>query len=107
MRRQASSCDNGHMNGNVTFGECIHRLRRAKGWQLAQLAAATGMASTHLSRIENDNVVPNAESVVKLAKALDGDLRQMLELADCLPREILERFVRRASDSAPSLHRSA
>jgi len=55
---------------------------------------------SHLSRIENGNAAPGAGTVVKLAKALDADLRQLLELADCLPREILERYVGRASAGA-------
>jgi transcriptional regulator with XRE-family HTH domain len=95
------------MNGRLTLGEYVRRRRRAKGWQLHQLASATGMAATHLSRIENDNALPNADSVVKLAKALDGELEVMLELANCLPREIMERLLRRVDDSAPALHRSA
>lgn len=38
---------------------------------------------------------------MKLANALDGDLNLMLELANCLPQEILERFVRRVGGTAP------
>jgi hypothetical protein len=44
---------------------------------------------------------------VKLAAALDGDLDLMLQLADCLPREILERLMRRAEGSESALRRSA
>jgi transcriptional regulator with XRE-family HTH domain len=95
------------MEERLTLGEYIRRLRRAKGWQLHQLAAATRMSLSHLSRIENDNALPNAESVVKLATALDGDLERMLELANCLPREILQRLIDRAGDTSPALHRSA
>jgi transcriptional regulator with XRE-family HTH domain len=95
------------MGDQLTLGEYMRRLRRAKGWQLHQLATATRMSLSHLSRIENDNAVPNAESVVKLATALDGDLERMLELANCLPREILQRLIDRAGDVSPALHRSA
>lgn len=95
------------MNAALTLGEYIRRLRRSKRWQLHELAAATGLSLSHLSRIENDNAVPNAETVVKLSKALDGNLELMLEMADCLPREILQRLIDRAGEVSPAFHRSA
>jgi transcriptional regulator with XRE-family HTH domain len=95
------------MDTDVTFGEYVRRLRRQKGWQLQELSAATGLSVTHLSRFENDNAVPNPESVVKLSNALDGELEVMLQMADCLPREILDRLVRRAADGGTVLKRSA
>jgi transcriptional regulator with XRE-family HTH domain len=90
-----------------TFGEYVRRLRRRKRWGLQELADSAGLSVSHLSRIENDNAVPNAESVVKLNGALEGDLGQMLELADCLPREILERYIRRAYEGESALRRAA
>jgi transcriptional regulator with XRE-family HTH domain len=97
----------GGVNTPLSLGEYVRRLRRRKGWQLQELANATGLSLSHLSRIENDNALPNADTVVRLAQALDGELEQMLQMADCLPREILARLIRRAEDSAPSLHRAA
>jgi transcriptional regulator with XRE-family HTH domain len=91
---------------SLSFGEYLRRLRRAKRWQLQQLATASGLSATHLSRLENDNALPNVETVVKLARALDGDLDRMLELADCLPREILDRLLRRAEGSSTALRRA-
>jgi transcriptional regulator with XRE-family HTH domain len=95
------------MDSDITFGEHVRRLRRRKRWQLQELAAVTGLSPTHLSRIENDNAVPNPDTVVKLSNALDGDLEQMLRMADCLPREILDRLVDRAADGGTVLTRSA
>jgi transcriptional regulator with XRE-family HTH domain len=94
------------MNTEMTLGEYLRRLRRAKHWQLQDVVNATGMSLSHLSRIENDAAVPNPATVVKLSKALDGELDRMLELADCLPREILDRYIRRASGSPSALRRS-
>tara|TARA_Y100000310_G_scaffold285999_1_gene309828 strand:- start:157 stop:540 length:384 start_codon:yes stop_codon:yes gene_type:complete len=71
------------------------------------LAKETGLSPSHLSRLENDNNLPNPETVVKLAGALGGDLDQMLALAKCLPQEILERLIHRADTSSVSLRRSA
>lgn len=95
------------MNDHISLGEYVHRLRRRKNWQLQQLAEATGLSISHLSRIENDSAIPNADSVVKLAAALDGDLSAMLLQAECLPREILDRYVRRAAGRTGAVRRAA
>ena len=87
------------MNSQLTFGEYVRRRRRGKQWALQDLAKDTGLSLSHLSRLENDNSLPNADTVVKLANSLDGDLEQMLEMAKCLPKEILERLVRRADET--------
>jgi transcriptional regulator with XRE-family HTH domain len=94
------------MASELTLGEYLRRLRRTKHWGLQELSHAADLSVSHLSRIENDSAVPNADTVVKLANALEGDLDLMLQKADCLPREILERLMRRADDS-PVLRRSA
>ena len=67
----------------------------------------TGLSLSHLSRLENDNGLPNPDTVVKLALALDADLERMLELAKCLPREILDRLARRAVGEAQPYRRTA
>src|SRR5678809_791412 len=95
------------MDEELTFGEYVRRLRRRKRWQLQALATATGLSVTHLSRIENDSAVPNADTIVKLSNALDGELERMLQMADCLPREILDRLVHRAAYGGTVLKRSA
>jgi transcriptional regulator with XRE-family HTH domain len=90
----------------LTLGEYIRRLRKKKGWQLSAVADATGLSYHHLSRIENDSSVPGVESVALLSDALDGDLKLMLQMADCLPRQILDRISARPVDTV-SLRRSA
>ncbi len=70
------------------------------------MAEETGISYSHLSRIENDSTVPNADTVARIAEALDGDLKLMLEMADCLPRAILDRIAARGETTgAGSLHR--
>ncbi len=96
------------MNRQLTFGETMRRLRRQKGWDLGTLAAETGLSYSHLSRVENDSASPQADAVARLAEALDGDLRELLELAACLPAVILQRIARREEGNpAGSLNRSA
>ncbi|HXF50745.1 MAG TPA: helix-turn-helix transcriptional regulator [Dehalococcoidia bacterium] len=88
----------------MTFGEYVRRLRRENRWTLQQLADATGLSYFRLSRLENDSAVPDPATVTKLATALGGDLKRMLELADTLPREILDRMV--AGEVGSSLRRT-
>ena len=95
------------MNSQVSFGEYIRHLRRRRRWGLQDLAQETGLSLSHLSRLENDNGIPNPATVVKLAQALDADLERMLELAKCLPREILDRLARRVAGEAQPHRRTA
>jgi transcriptional regulator with XRE-family HTH domain len=89
----------------TTIGTYIRELRERKGWSLFELSKQSGLNYQHLSRIASDSVVPNPETVVKLAETLDGNLDTMLELADCLPRQILERLSARSGQ--PALRRQA
>ena len=91
----------------LTLGEYIRRLRKKAGISLFDVAQKAGLAYTHLSRIENDSTVPGPDTVVKLAEALNGDLKVMLELANCLPRAILDRIAARATEETGALRRAA
>ena len=95
------------VNSQLTFGEHLRRLRRRKRWGLQDLSRETGLSVSHLSRLENDNGLPKPDTVVKLASALQGELEPMLELARCLPKEILDRLIRRASEESPARLRTA
>ncbi len=90
------------MEAKLTFGEYMRRLRRGRKWSLNLLAEKTGLNYPHLSRMENDSTLPRADTVAKLAEALNGDLKIMLELADCLPQTILDRIMGSQEDTAKS-----
>ena len=95
------------MEAQLTFGEYMRRLRRGRKWNLTTLSEATGISYSHLSRLENDSTLPSAESVARLAEPLGGDLRAMLEMADCLPQVILDRISSQEQQPANSLKRTA
>jgi transcriptional regulator with XRE-family HTH domain len=95
------------MNAPLTLGEYMRRLRRAKRWGLQELSEASGLSVSHLSRIENDSALPNVETVVKLSNALGADLEVMLEQAQCLPQEIMDRLLQRANGDQTAVRRSA
>jgi transcriptional regulator with XRE-family HTH domain len=79
----------------TSLGHYLRELRALQRMSLYELSGATGIAYTHLSRIENDATVPSPETIVKLATALHGDLTLMLEKANNLPRIILDRLIER------------
>jgi len=95
------------MQSGLSFGETIRRFRRYRKWSLGRLAEETGLSYSYLSRVENDSARPQAETVARLASALNIDLAMLLELADCLPRVILDRIIERGTASGPSLNREA
>src|SRR3954466_14376294 len=95
------------MQSDLSFGEYLRRLRRDRPMPLQDVARKAGLSSTHLSRLENESGLPTTDTVVKIHNVLGGDLTVMLELAQCLPDEILERYIRHADDKAPAFKRSA
>src|SRR5215207_4133225 len=95
------------MQVDLTFGEYLRRLRRQQAMALQDVARKARLSTTHLSRLENDNGLPTTDTVVKIHNVLGGDLPVMLELAQCLPDEILDRYIRRADDNAQVFKRSA
>ena len=57
----------------------LRRLRVARRWSLADLAAATGAGKATLSAIENARANPTVETLASLASALEVDLPALLE----------------------------
>lgn len=100
LDRYSNDCYRWRMQTELTFGERVRRLRRDKQWSLHSLAERTGLSYSHLSRVENDSVPPGVETVTKLADVLDADLGELLQLADCLPRQILDRILAREDQRA-------
>lgn len=93
---------------DLTLGEYLRRLRRQRKWSLHRVQEETGLSYAHLSRIENDSAVPGVDTIVKLADALGGNLPVMLDMANALPRQILDRLIdRERTSSAGTLHRAA
>ncbi len=56
------------------FGKRIALLRRKRAITLKTLSKKTGISEATLSRVENQQVSPNADKLVKLAEILDVDI---------------------------------
>ena len=92
------------------FGAKLRELRQEKGMTLRELAEATGVDFTYLSKIENDRLdyLPGAETIRDLAGALKVDAMDLLGMANKLPPELAKianspsarRFLQRAQEIA-------
>ncbi|GHF64380.1 helix-turn-helix domain-containing protein [Seohaeicola zhoushanensis] len=63
----------------AAFGEKVRALRRGKGLTLQQVAERAGMAGSTISKIENSNLSPTFDGLLKLARGLDVDLSTLLD----------------------------
>jgi transcriptional regulator with XRE-family HTH domain len=61
-------------------GAQIRRLRKAKGWTVAQLAVYADMSPSAVSQIETGRRNPTAASMLKLAEALEVEVRDFFPL---------------------------
>ncbi|MCR8827876.1 helix-turn-helix domain-containing protein [Pseudosulfitobacter koreensis] len=61
------------------FGQRVRALRQGKGLTLQQVATRAGMASSTISKIENSNLSPTFDGLLKLARGLEVDLSTLLD----------------------------
>lgn len=60
----------------------VRSLREYKGWSQEDLANASGLQRPHISLIETKERVPGADTLVKLATALQTSVDYLLGLSD-------------------------
>ena len=74
----------------MEFGQRLRQLRQGRGLTLRQLAEAVGVDFTYLSKIENGKAgyLPGAETIRLLARVLEADALELLQLADKVPPEM-------------------
>lgn len=96
----------------MTFGQRIKELRRERSLTQRQVAERAGVDFTYLSKMENDRLehTPSIKTLQDLARALEADELELMELANKLPpvlgaiardKEAL-RFFRRATATITS-----
>jgi len=83
----------------MTFGERVRELRKTKNLTLRDMATKVEIDFTYLSKIENGKLdfsdYPSEKLIRRLAKALGGDVDELLLLAEKIPDEIRKRVVER------------
>lgn len=62
----------------MALGQSIYRLRRARDWKQADLAARLGVSQTHVTRWESGKVRPRARMVEKLAEVFGVTVEELL-----------------------------
>ena len=78
-------------NPRLQLGPVLRDLRRKGGLTLQELSARTGLASSTLSKIENNLISPTYDSILKLADGLAIDVAQLFD-----PRSIQMSLGRRS-----------
>jgi transcriptional regulator with XRE-family HTH domain len=66
-------------------GTALKSLRRSNGWTLVNVSDRTGIPASTLSRIENDQISPTYDLLLKLSKGLSIDVTQLLSMASATP----------------------
>lgn len=61
-----------------SLGECLRALRQRNSWSLATVSAKTGLATSTLSRIENNRLSLTYEKLMQLSRGLGVDLAELL-----------------------------
>ena len=73
-----------------SFGGLLKTLRSEKRMGVRELGRAVGISAMHISNLEKDKSMPSAELVEKLAAELEGDLDQLLNLADQIDPAVVD-----------------
>jgi transcriptional regulator with XRE-family HTH domain len=77
----------------VTFGETVKELRKQRRMTQRELSERLGVNFTYISKIENDKLEapPSEELIRKMAKILDTDAEDLLDLAGKLDLRQLQQ----------------
>lgn len=83
----------------MTFGQRLRELRKARNLSQKALADKVGINFTYLSKIENERLdfaqFPSEELIRKLAAALEADEGELMILAQKIPEQIKKRVMER------------
>lgn len=61
----------------VELGQMLRRLRRERGWTLAEAGAAAGVSRSSLSKVENGQMSPTYDLLIKVARGYGVDLADL------------------------------
>lgn len=68
-----------HDMKNETVGMKVQRARKMRNYSQEKLGDKADVSQQHISRIENDEVCPTVDTLLKLAKALDVSITTLTE----------------------------
>jgi transcriptional regulator with XRE-family HTH domain len=79
----------GSANALDTLGETLRALRQTRGWNLTELATASGVPVSTLSKIENGQMNPSLVHAINLATALDANLGFLVDRGSAEPFSVV------------------
>ncbi|MEQ8348754.1 MAG: cupin domain-containing protein [Sneathiellaceae bacterium] len=91
----------------IRIGRQIRHLRLVKGLRLRDLAEATGLSESLLSKIENDKSTPSLGGLHRIARALDTNVSHFFAAAERAPgvvaRQGSRAVIRTGSETSEDL----
>ncbi len=94
------------MSDAQSFGTRLKQLRLEKHLGLRELGRLVEISAMHISNLEKGRSMPSPELVRKLAESLDGNLDELLYLAEHVDPEIVD-VIHNNPYQVPSFLRSA
>jgi len=94
------------MSNEATFGQRVQELRVEKRMGIRELGRALDISAMHISNLEKGKSMPSSDLVEKIAAELQGDLDELLHLADQLDPAVVN-VIQSNPYTVPSLLRSA
>jgi transcriptional regulator with XRE-family HTH domain len=73
-----TTADTAERETTTTFGEKLKALRKERGWSQDELGRRAGIHGRHVGKYEIGRAMPNAETVVQLAKVLGVSIDYLL-----------------------------
>ena len=70
----------------------ISEIRKEKHLSQDDLAVALGVCRKSIFNIEHNNVIPNIDTCLRLAKYLDMTVEELYEIQDALSKTITQTF---------------
>ena len=94
------------MSNEATFGQRVQALRVEKRMGIRELGRAVDISAMHISNLEKGKSMPSSDLVEKIAAELQGDLDELLHLADQLDPAVVN-VIQSNPYTVPSLLRTA
>ena len=81
---------------NAKPGIALRNLRKSNRWTLSEVSKRTGVPPSTLSRIENDQISPTYDLLMRLSKGLAIDMAQFFSMAATARKAVAEQPGRRS-----------
>jgi len=85
-------------SGQPSFGQHVRTIRKRSGRTLADMAKATGLSVSALSKIENDQVSPTFSNLLRLADGFGIHVADLVTISDEQQKPSARLTVTRASE---------